>query len=170
MKFEVHPGSRLTYQRPVEWPQPLTEEIIVAGLTDWAKDTKRAYWKRGFLSFSDVLWVAYRILQRHPELTNAVAARFDELIVDEVQDTGELQLRCLEFLCAQETHPRLIIVGDLCQAVYEWSGATPVRLRQFAVEQQLRELQLTANFRSSEPICNVTYHFSTRSKPDRARE
>jgi superfamily I DNA/RNA helicase len=167
-KFDVHLGSRLTYQRPGDWPQPLTEDVIVGGLTEWARDTKRAYWKRGLLSFSDVLWVAYRVLQLHSQLAKAVAARFDELIVDEVQDTGELQLKCVEFLRTQETHPRLVIVGDLCQAVYEWSGATPAGLRQFAADQQLQELPLTANYRSSELICKVTYRFSTRSKPDRA--
>jgi DNA helicase-2/ATP-dependent DNA helicase PcrA len=167
-KFDVHLGPRLTYQRPSDWPQPLTEDIIVGALTDWAKDTKRDCWRRGLLSFSDVLWVAYRVLDRHPQLAKAVAARFDELIIDEVQDTSELQLKCIEFLRGQETHPRLVIVGDLCQAVYEWSGATPAGLRQFADDQELEELELTANYRSSKRICAVTYRFSTRSRPDRA--
>jgi len=167
-KFDVHLGPRLTYQRPGDWPPPLTEDVIVGGLTPWAKTEKQAYWQRGLLSFSDVLWVAYRVLELHPQLAAAVAARFDELIVDEAQDAGELQLKCIELLRAQTSRPRLVIVGDLCQAVYEWSGATPAGLRQFAADQQLDELALTANYRSSELICNVTYRFSTRSNPDRA--
>lgn len=167
-KFDVHVGGRLTYQRPSDWPQPLTEDVIVAGLTEWAKDTKQAYWKRGLLSFSDVLWVAYRVLHLHPQLAKAIAARIDELIVDEVQDTAELQLECIEFLRAQATHPRLVIVGDLGQAVYEWAGATPARLRQFAVDQMLETLPLTVNYRSSTRICAVAHRFWTRPDPDRA--
>jgi DNA helicase II / ATP-dependent DNA helicase PcrA len=167
-KFDAHPGPRFTYQRPADWPPALTEDINVAGLTEWARAIKRDYWKRGLLSFSDVLWVAYRVLERHPELAKAVAARFDEIVVDEVQDASELQLKCIELLRAQKTHPRLVIVGDLCQAVYEWSGATPAGLRQFAADQHLGELPLTANFRSSKLICGVTHRFSTRARPDRA--
>jgi superfamily I DNA/RNA helicase len=71
-KFDVHPGPRFTYQRPADWPPPLTEEIVVAGCAAWAKATKREYWKRGLLSFSDVLWVAFRVLERHPQLVKAV--------------------------------------------------------------------------------------------------
>lgn len=168
-KFDVHPGSRFSYQRPADWPPALTEDLIVAERAEWAKGMKRDYWKRGLLSFSDVLWVAYRVLERHPPLAKALAARFDELIVDEVQDTGELQLKCIELLRTQTTRPRLVIVGDLCQAVYEWSGATPAGLRRFAADQHLDELRLTANFRSSKLICNVTHRFSTRATPDRAK-
>jgi hypothetical protein len=74
----------------------------------------------------------------------------------------------MEFLRAQETHPRLGIVGDLGQAVYEWAGATPARLRQFAADQKLQALALTANYRSSKRICAVTHRFCTRPDPDRA--
>lgn len=168
-KFDVHTGPRLSYQRPVDWPPTLTEDLVVAERTEWAKAMKRDYWKRGLLSFSDVLWVAYRVLECHPPLAKAIGARFDELIVDEVQDTGELQLKCIELFRAQKSAPRLVIVGDLCQAVYEWSGATPAGLRRFAADQHLDELSLTANFRSSKLICNVTHRLSTRAKPDCAK-
>lgn len=168
-RFDVHLGPRLTYQRPADWPPALTEDVVVSALSEWAKATKCDYWKRGLLSFSDVLWVAYRVLEQRPEIAKAVAARFDELIVDEAQDAGELQLKCLELLRAHEVSPRLVVVGDLCQAVYEWSGATPAGLRRFAAEQRLGALSLTANYRSSKLICNVTHRFSTRAEPDHAK-
>ena len=166
--FTVHPGPRLTFQRPRDWPPALSEDVIVGNLSEWAKETKQAYWRQGVLSFSDVLWVACQVLERHPEVAQAVAARFDELIVDEVQDAGELQLECIRLLRAQRTHPSLVIVGDISQAVFEWSGATPGRLRRFASSEGLREMSLTANFRSSKRICAVTHRFSSRAVPDRA--
>jgi superfamily I DNA/RNA helicase len=167
-RFNIDVDGDVSYQRPSDWPAAVTQELIVERLFDWAVEQKLAYWRRGLLSYSDVLWVAYTVLNDHPPLAQAVAARFDELIVDEVQDTGRLQLACLGLLRQQSPRPALVIVGDLCQAVFEWSGATPSGLRAFAAEQQLTEMPLTANFRSSQHICNVTHHFSTRAKPDRA--
>lgn len=166
-RFEPTLGD-LRYQRPVDWPSTLTAEAIVAELGEWAVKQKLAYWRRGLLSYSDVLWVAYNVLKEHAELTQAVAARFHEVIVDEVQDTGELQLACLGLIRQQEVHPSLAIVGDLCQAVFEWSGATAEGVRAFATTQGLDNLALTANFRSSQYICDVTHRFSTRADPDRA--
>ena len=168
-RFDLGSDGALTYQRPTTWPATLTADVIVAECGDWALRQKVAYWQRSLLSYSDALWVALQILQEREPLAAAVAARFDELIVDEVQDTGQLQLACLAQLRARDRHPSLVIVGDLCQAVFEWSRATPEGLREFAHDQRLGELQLTANFRSSRRICAVTHHFSTRGEPDRAR-
>ena len=161
--------GELSYQRPSDWPAAVTEDMVLDNRAEWCGVEKRAYWGRGLLSYSDVLWVAYNVLKEHPPLAKAVAARFDELIVDEVQDTGGLQLACLALLRVQDPQPNLVVVGDICQAVFEWSGATPSGLRTFAEEQELAELPLTSNFRSSQNICDVTYHFSTRDQADRAR-
>lgn len=168
-RMSVDVGGELSYQRPSNWPPVVTEEMILDSCAKWCAAEKRAYWGRGLLSYSDVLWVAYNVLQEHPPLAKAVAARFDELIVDEVQDTGGLQLACLALLREHDQRPNLVVVGDICQAVFEWSGATPNGLRTFAEEQQLAELPLTSNFRSSQNICDVTYRFSTREQADRAR-
>jgi superfamily I DNA/RNA helicase len=168
-RFSIDVDGELSYKRPSTWPTAITEERIVNALVDWASRQKEAYWREGLLSYDDVLWVAFRVLKEHPPLAEAVAARFDELIIDEVQDTGGLQLACLDLLRGRPTRPALVVVGDLCQAVFEWSGATPAGLRTFVAEQGLAELPLTANFRSSQNVCNVTHHFSTRAKPDDAR-
>ena len=74
----------------------------------------------------------------------------------------------LNFFWKQDTHPDLVLLGDLCQAIFEWSGATPESVSSFVAEQGLTELPLTANFRSSQRICDVIHRFSSRSEPDRA--
>jgi DNA helicase-2/ATP-dependent DNA helicase PcrA len=158
--------GELVYRRPGRWPPSLTSDVIVESCGGWGGDEKEAYWKKGLLSYSDVPWVAYAVLTDHEGIAPAVAARFDELIVDEVQDTPPLQLACLRKLRAQPSRPNLVIVGDLCQSIYEWSDATPEGVRTFSEEQELDELPLTANFRSSQLIGNVTHRFSTRAKPD----
>ena len=159
----------LEYKTPRTWPAALTQAVLADALGEFAVKQKLDYWKRGLLTHSDALWVAYSILKDHAKIAEAIAARFDELVVDEIQDTGALQLACLELVRAQNVRPHLVVVGDISQAVYEWSGATPSRLRSFADAQKLEVLSLTANFRSSQRICDVTYRFSTRPGPDCAR-
>lgn len=158
--------GKLAYDVPLSWP--LTSDEVIAARGDWGAEHKEAYWKQGLLSYSDVPWIAYDVLVDHPEVAAGIAARFDELVVDEIQDTSPLQVACLKTLRRQDIPPNLVLVGDLCQAVYEWSGATPESIREFAEQENLPELPLTANFRSSQPICNITHHFSTRPEPDRA--
>jgi DNA helicase II / ATP-dependent DNA helicase PcrA len=165
--FHITENGQLRYTVPVEWRTLVTAEALVAELHDWVVEQKNAHWQRGLLSFSDVLWVAAQVLET-TELAAPVAARFDELIIDEVQDAAALQLRCVELLRTQEARPRLVVVGDLCQAVYEWSGATPAGVRAFVRGQQLADRSLTGNYRSSQVICATTHRFSTRATPDRA--
>jgi DNA helicase-2/ATP-dependent DNA helicase PcrA len=171
-RFEIElvngDSGRLVYRRPADWPAHLTSELICEKRGQWAEAEKERYWKRGLLSYADGPFIAYDVLADHPEVAVGVAARFDELIVDEVQDTSPLQLASLRVLREQDHRPGLVIVGDLCQSVYEWSGATPEKIQAFAQSQQLPDLPLTENFRSSQLICNVTHHFSTRPAPDQA--
>lgn len=167
-QFHGQVDHSLRYQPPLSWPKDLTEEVIVETFGAWAKREKAKLWKQGLLSFADVLYVAMRVLEDHPELAEAVSARFDEIIVDEVQDTNDLQLRALKLLRAPASAPALVMAGDPDQAVYEWGGARPAELRTFVSDQELPEKSLTRNFRSTQRICDATHRLSTRSEPDHA--
>lgn len=167
--FEVDAERHLSYRRPATWPSALTEERIVQAKTEWAKKQKQAYWERGLLSFADVLYVAMRVLEAREDVRCAVAARFDELIVDEAQDTNDLQLRCLALLRSTQLRPSLVLVGDVDQAIYEWGRAWPEALLDQAAQQQLSDMRLSANYRSSTAICKITHRFSSRPAPDDAK-
>jgi hypothetical protein len=169
-EFDVKLGKdaarRLTYRKPAAWPASLTTDAIITSCGKCAWQRKRAYWRQGLLSPSDVLWTAYSVLSGWQPIATAVAARFDEIVVDEIQDVDNLQLTCLEVLRTQRKRPRLVIAGDPNQAIYGWSGADPQRLSEFATAQRLHSLHLTTNFRSSQLICDVSHRFSTRPVAD----
>ena len=170
-RFEADADRGFTYRHPRarDWPNGLTAEIVVERKSSWAREQKKAYWKRGLLSFSDVLYVAMRVLQEFANIRNAVAARFDELVLDEAQDTNDVQLACVRLLRQPDIRPRLVAVGDLDQAVYEWGRAKPAQLLQVIGAEGLTRLRLSANYRSSQRVCRVTHRFSTRSQPETAR-
>ena len=123
---------------------------------------------QGLATPNDSLHYVRLVLERYPEIAAGVAARFGELIVDEAQDTNDIQLRCVRLLQATGTLQSLVLVGDFDQAIYSFSRADPKQCRAFARQCRLETLHLTHNFRSSQEICNVTYRFSTRPRPDAA--
>lgn len=166
--FDADAQRQLSYRVPTTWPRALTSTLIVEHLGTWAKAAKQNYWARGLLSYSDVLYVAMRVLELFEDVRRAVAARFDELIVDEVQDTNDVQLKCIRLLRGVDRRPNLVFVGDLDQSLYEWARAFPQDVLLAASREGLADRRLTDNYRSSQLICNLTHRFSSRATPDRA--
>ena len=122
----------------------------------------------GALSPDDAMWVALHILRSSPELCSSVASRFGELILDEAQDTSELQLACVEQLRGSGQLTSLVMIGDLEQSIYSFQGASAEGCRSLAAASGLREIVLDENHRSSQHICDIAFHFSSRERADRA--
>jgi superfamily I DNA/RNA helicase len=153
----------------VNAPQTITlsqEEVLRRGAVR-AAQLKRELFHRGLMSPTDAMYIAAQVLESHPELAQALAARFDEVIVDEAQDTSDLQYKCLDTL-KQNGLRSAVLVGDVDQAIYGWMGATPEACENFAASHALAPLPLTRNFRSSQAICTTTFAFSSRDAPDTA--
>ncbi len=129
---------------------------------------KRAAARSGVLSFDDAMYWALRVLEDVPDVAARVAARFDELLVDEAQDTSELQLACLRALCATGRLDSLVLVGDLEQSISAYTGASRAGCEALAIERGLDRVEFSENHRSSQKICDVAVHFCARDAPDRA--
>ncbi len=122
----------------------------------------------GRVSSDDAMYWALCVLREHPDLARAVAGRFDELVVDEAQDTSQLQLACLRALSDAGTLESLVLIGDLEQSICSYTGASPSGCRDLATHRGLTTMQLEENHRSSQRICDVAAKFRTGSTPDRA--
>ncbi|RJQ43717.1 MAG: hypothetical protein C4538_11585 [Nitrospiraceae bacterium] len=100
------------------------------------------------LDFSDLEYLAYRILTEHPEWANILYAfdeRTDHVLVDEFQDTNTFQWAIISKLTeewrsglgakrAEGIHPTVFLVGDEKQSIYFFRGAN-VEIFQGAREQ-----------------------------------
>ena len=74
---------------------------------------------RGALDFEDLQVVTARLLAARPDVAAALRARFAMVMVDEFQDTNELQLSIVERL----SHGALCTVGDENQSIYAFRHA-----------------------------------------------
>lgn len=166
VNFHFRPDGSFDAQSPPALP--LSPEEMVAVGSEHARKLKAQLFAEGYASFSDSMYIAMRVLTEHESIRKRVAARFDEVIVDEVQDTTAVQLECLSLLRATAKLGSLVLIGDPDQAIYEFQGADPVACRAFAIDHGLGALELTRNYRSSQAICNVTHRLSSRGSPENA--
>lgn len=90
----------------------------------------------------------------HAELT------FDEVYVDEFQDTNGLQYELLRRLAARGV--RITVVGDAEQSIYSFAGAIPDALARFEREFHAERKELDRNYRSVQNIVR----FANRIRSD----
>ncbi len=126
---------------------------------------RRTMAKIGVVNFSDAISVSLQVLQVFPGIARALAERFDEMIIDEAQDTNRLLLACVREL-KNAGLKSLILVGDYDQAIYEFNGSHPDGCQKLADEVGLAARELRENFRSSQAICNMTAAIRGGSDPD----
>ena len=87
---------------------------------------------REVLDHSDQVALAARIASRHPEVGAAERSRYQVVLLDEYQDTSHAQLVLLQALFGGG-HP-VTAVGDPCQSIYGWRGASAGNLRRFTAD------------------------------------
>lgn len=84
---------------------------------------------RGVLDFADQMALGARLAEECPEVGKIERDRFRVVLLDEYQDTSVSQRRMLTALFP-DGHP-VTAVGDPCQAIYGWRGASVANLDDF---------------------------------------
>jgi DNA helicase-2/ATP-dependent DNA helicase PcrA len=110
--------------------------------------------ENNLVDFDDLLSLTYRLLRDNPELCVATSEKYRYIMVDEYQDTNELQLQLLKLLCS--THSNLCVVGDDDQSIYGWRGAHVRNILEFDHDFPLTTIvKLEHNYRSTHAILGV---------------
>ncbi len=121
----------------------------------YGKAIKTMQINMGLLKTSDSAFFAYHILKQYPRLAKYLAAKFPYLIIDEAQDTSEIQHSILEMLY-NEGLKNIDLVGDPYQCLYQWRDANPeLFLQKFDDTQNWKAIYLTENRRSTKKIIDV---------------
>lgn len=118
----------------------------------------------GAMDFGDQMSLAARIAERCPEVGRMERARFHAVLLDEYQDTGHGQLVLMRSLFGQGH--AVTAVGDPCQSIYGWRGASAGNLTRFAEQFPDRSgnrapvLPLGTSFRNDRAILDVANRLS----------
>ena len=153
--FEFALQGQLRYTGPRQQPKQCGRSRCA--------DLKATMVRRGLALYSDAMYWGLKVLANR-DICRAIASRFPEIIVDEAQDTSEVQFKIIEALA--DAGAKIVLVGDPDQAIYEFHDARPDLFTGFAT--RLPVLPLSLNFRSSQLICNATWMFSSLASPPTA--
>jgi DNA helicase-2/ATP-dependent DNA helicase PcrA len=166
-RFQFCPDGTLCYRGELPRGIRSPEEAAEIG-RDRARRMKQSYARGGMASADDAMYWTLRVLREFPDLAGAAASRFDELLVDEAQDTSEMQIACLQEMCTSKRLASLVLIGDMDQSIYSFQGASPEGCMQLVRSHGMGIVRLTENRRSSQRICDAAARFRTRSTPDQA--
>ena len=115
------------------------------------KDYEAEIIENNLVDFDDLLMLTYQILEKDPELRKETSNRYQYIMVDEYQDTNELQFKLLELLASE--HKNLCVVGDDDQSIYGWRGANIRNILEFSQRfDNCKTVKLEINYRSTSPI------------------
>lgn len=106
---------------------------------------------RGAVDFDDLLLLTEDLLTKHPRICREEARGFDQILIDEYQDTNGSQYRIVKSLAAP--HRNLCVVGDDDQSIYAWRGAEVQHILRFARDwPEAKVIRLEENYRSTGSI------------------
>ena len=107
--------------------------------------------ENNLVDFDDLLLLPYKILEQNHDLAQKISNKYQYIMVDEYQDTNELQYRLLQKLCCN--HQNLCVVGDDDQSIYGWRGATIKNILCFSEQfENTKVIKLEENYRSTDTI------------------
>lgn len=107
------------------------------------------------IDFELILYFAHKLLLDHPAISSRLSSLFKIVLVDEYQDTREIQYLILcEIFRAGKGKTRAFIVGDPNQAIFKTLGGYPIEVDEFVRLSGLdvEVTSLTKNYRSSSLI------------------
>src|SRR5213080_2833721 len=106
------------------------------------------------LDFDDLLIKTVRLLRDVPEVRERYNDRFNYLLVDEYQDTNQLQFALIRLLT--EAQQNICVVGDPDQSIYRWRGADITNILKFEEHfPSAKVIRLEENYRSTQNILDL---------------
>ena len=106
--------------------------------------------ENNLVDFDDLLLLTYKILNENDDLAKEISNKYQYIMVDEYQDTNEIQLLLLKKLCT--THNNICVVGDDDQSIYGFRGANHKNILEFEKEFNAKVIKLELNYRSTNQI------------------
>ncbi len=152
-------------------------ESLGSLVKDFGKKFAEKKKEKGIIDFNDIEHFCLRILVeeqeegiKHPsKIALKLRVRFDEIYIDEYQDSNEVQEEILCTISRNDSeHPNLFMVGDIKQSIYRFRQAKPelfsAKYETYPIESggRSRKILLNKNFRSREEVlASVNFVFKT---------
>jgi len=143
---QAYRGNIVQYIASLPFPQDRYAEV--AGTYQSALERSNA------LDYDDLIYYTTQLFLSKAEILGKWQDRYDFLMVDEFQDTNEIQYALTKLLSAKNAK-NIFVVGDPFQTIYTWRGAVPENILKFGRDFKATEMRLEQNYRSTRKILEV---------------
>lgn len=117
----------------------------------------------GVVDFAELLLRSLELIRDNPALLQHYQQRFRHILVDEFQDTNELQYAWLQLLSGNKNP--VFAVGDDDQSIYGWRGAKIENIQNFTSDYpQAQIIRLEQNYRSTGTILKAANALITHNE------
>ncbi|MBQ7995424.1 MAG: UvrD-helicase domain-containing protein [Bacilli bacterium] len=115
------------------------------------------------LDFDDLLLQTIKVLENNEDIHWKWVDKFDHILIDEFQDTNDVQYKLLKLLLSDETC--VYVVGDPDQTIYTWRGANLGIILRFEKEfRGCETIILNENYRSTTTILDAANKLIAHNK------
>lgn len=110
--------------------------------------------RAGLVDFAELLLRAHELWLNKPHILQHYRDRFNNILVDEFQDTNRIQYAWIRLLAGDSA--KVMIVGDDDQSIYGWRGAQVENIQHFLRDfNDVATIRLEQNYRSTANILNA---------------
>ncbi len=113
------------------------------------KEYQKRLNESNMLDFDDILLLTYKLFGKNEKLKAQYSNRLKAIMVDEAQDLNAVQRNILELL----QNNNLCLIGDDCQNIYSWRGASNDLI--FKFDKKHKRIILEDNYRSNKEIIDA---------------
>lgn len=146
VKMMVHDHNDLTQ---------ITDSLVTLSQNTWNTFIQMKQQKAS-MDFTDMERYAYNILcANNHTVSKILQDSFDEIMVDEFQDTSDLQNAIIDMI---SNGHNVFRVGDVKQSIYRFRQAKPSLMRNLMQDPDTIQITLRHNFRSMNSIVEFSNH------------
>lgn len=110
--------------------------------------------KNNSVDFDDLLSLPVQLFTEHPDVLEHYQDKFQYILIDEYQDTNEVQYKLTKLLAKK--HKNLFVVGDPDQSIYMFRGANYKNILNFEHDYaDTKVIALEENYRSTKMILDA---------------
>lgn len=146
--------------------EDLQEAVRVSEIAEAFHIYQKLLLDQSFLDFGDLINYSLQLFQTRPKILKQYQDKFKYILVDEFQDTDLAQYKFIKFLSQPSNN--ITVVGDDDQSIYKFRGASVSNILMFEKDfPKCEKITLTENFRSVQPILDLSYNFIQLNNPER---
>lgn len=155
-EIAAHLYSDEQFEKADEQTKPLLRTLVgmARNLKNFYQEEKR---RMGFIDFSDMEQFAWQILSLE-DIANEIRDRYQVILVDEYQDTNDLQEAIISSIARKNNVFR---VGDLKQSIYGFRQARPDLMKGFMEnpDENSEVIYMDENYRSKDSLIHFSNQF-----------